>query len=48
MSHSLFNEERDMKIGTVRRALMIRGTWKWNAWIRDFTAKLEMFGLLEH
>ena len=28
-------------IGTVRRFLMIKGTWKWNAWVRDITAKLE-------
>jgi len=28
-------------IGTVRRALMIRGTWRWNGWVRSATAWLE-------
>ena len=28
-------------IGTVRRSLMIKGTWKWNALVRDITARLE-------
>ncbi len=26
----------------LRKKLLINGTWKWNAWIRDFTAKLEL------
>jgi len=25
----------------LRKYLLIRGTWKWNAWVRDITAKLE-------
>ena len=33
-----------VKIGTVRRVLMIKGNWKWNAWVRDITAKLELRG----
>jgi len=37
---------KKMKIGTLRRALMIRGTWKWNAWVRDITARMEMRGWL--
>ena len=28
-------------IGRVRKALLIRGSWKWNAWVRDFTAWLD-------
>lgn len=28
-------------IGDIRRALLISGSWKWNAWVRDYTAKLE-------
>ena len=28
-------------IGSIRRKLMIQGTHKWNAWVRDITAKLE-------
>lgn len=28
-------------IGTVRRLLLIPGTWKWNGWVRDFTARIE-------
>jgi hypothetical protein len=28
-------------IGDIRRFFMIRGTWRWNAWVRDITAKLE-------
>ena len=28
-------------IGDIRRALFIRGTWKWNAWVRDVTAWVE-------
>ena len=28
-------------IGTLRRALFIRGEHKWNAWVRDITARLE-------
>ena len=28
-------------IGAIRRALFIKGTHKWNAWVRDFTARLE-------
>jgi len=28
-------------IGKIRRFLFIKGTWKWNAWVRDITAKLE-------
>lgn len=31
-------------IGNVRRFLLIRGTWKWNAWVRDITSKLEIMG----
>lgn len=32
------------KIGTVRHFFMIGGfggSWKWNAWVRDVTARLE-------
>lgn len=25
----------------LRKALLIKGIGKWNAWLRDFTAKLE-------
>lgn len=25
-------------LGQLRRLLMIRGTYKWNAWVRDLTA----------
>jgi len=28
-------------IGDARRFLFINGTHKWNAWVRDITAKLE-------
>ncbi len=28
-------------IGPLRRFLMIKGSWKWNAWVRDITARLE-------
>jgi hypothetical protein len=28
-------------IGDVRRFCIIRGTWRWNAWVRDITAKIE-------
>ncbi len=28
-------------IGTFRRSLFFRGTHKWNAWVRDITAKFE-------
>ncbi len=28
-------------IGSVRRFLFIRGEHRWNAWVRDVTAKLE-------
>jgi hypothetical protein len=28
-------------IGKIRRLLMIKGTHKWNAWVRDVTARLE-------
>jgi len=28
-------------IGTLRRALMLKGRWKWNAYVREVTAKLE-------
>lgn len=27
-------------IGRIRRALMIRGTHRWNGWVRSWTAKL--------
>ena len=30
-----------LHIGSVRRALFLRGTWKWNVWVRDFTAMVE-------
>lgn len=26
----------------LRKKLLIKGTWRWNAWVRDFTAHLEM------
>lgn len=25
----------------LRKILLIRGSWKWNAWVRDITANLE-------
>ena len=25
----------------LRKKLLIPGTWKWNAWVRDITAKIE-------
>ena len=25
----------------LRKVLLIKGTWKWNAWVRDITAKIE-------
>ncbi len=25
----------------LRKVLLIRGSWKWNAWVRDITARLE-------
>ena len=25
----------------LRKALLIKGSWKWNAWVRDYTALLE-------
>lgn len=28
-------------IGTIRYALFIPGNHRWNAWVRDITAKLE-------
>ncbi len=28
-------------IGTIRRFLFVPGTHKWNAWVRDITARLE-------
>jgi hypothetical protein len=28
-------------IGRVRTALMLPGSWRWNAWVRDVTARLE-------
>ena len=28
-------------IGTLRRWLMLPGSWKWNAWVRDITARYE-------
>ncbi len=28
-------------IGSVRRSLMVKGSHKWNGWVRDVTAKLE-------
>ena len=30
-------------IGCVRRSLFIRGTWRWNCWVREATAWLEMY-----
>ena len=30
-----------LTIGRVRRLLLIPGTWRWNAWVRDVTARLE-------
>ncbi|HDY86923.1 MAG TPA: hypothetical protein ENH82_02270 [bacterium] len=29
-------------IGTVRRFLFIKGTYRWNAWVRDITAWVEI------
>lgn len=37
-----------LKVGKVRRFLLINGSWKWNGFVRDFTVKLEMIGLLRH
>lgn len=28
-------------IGAVRKFFIIRGSWKWNLWIRDITGALE-------
>jgi hypothetical protein len=28
-------------IGKLRSLLLIPGSWKWNAWVRDITAKYE-------
>jgi hypothetical protein len=25
----------------LRKTLLINGSWQWNAWVRDITAKLE-------
>ena len=36
-----------MKIGTIRKLLLIKGEHLWNSWIRDITAKLEEIGFLE-
>jgi len=33
-------------IGTVRRALLVPGTHRWNMWVRDTTAWLERHGIL--
>jgi hypothetical protein len=33
-------------IGTVRRALLVRGSHRWNGWVRSATAWLELRGLL--
>lgn len=33
-------------VGTVRRALFVPGTWRWNGWVRGVTAWLEGLGLL--
>lgn len=30
-----------MTIGSIRRILFLKGSWKWNALVRDFTAKIE-------
>jgi hypothetical protein len=27
-------------VGRIRRLIMIRGTHRWNAWVRDVTARL--------
>lgn len=27
----------------LRKKLLISGSWKWNVWVRDITAKLEAF-----
>lgn len=29
------------RIGPLRRVLFVPGSWKWNAWVRDITARLE-------
>jgi len=26
----------------IRKLLLIKGTWKWNAWLRDITGQLEL------
>lgn len=26
----------------IRKTLLIKGSWKWNAWVRDITANLEV------
>ena len=31
-----------LHIGRVRRALLLPGSWKWNAWMRDWTAMVEL------
>jgi hypothetical protein len=28
------------RVGRLRRLLMVRGSHRWNAWIRDLTARL--------
>lgn len=33
-------------LGRIRRLLMVRGTHKWNAWVRDVTAMLCSLGML--
>ena len=33
-------------IGTARRFLLIKGSHKWNAWVRDWTAMLESTWLI--
>ena len=33
-------------IGTIRRLLFIRGAHRWNAWVRDVTARLEGIWLI--
>ena len=27
----------------LRKILLVNGSWKWNAWVRDFTAKIEIY-----
>ena len=34
---------RKPHIGNVRRFLFIPGTWAWNGWVRDVTARMEMW-----